>query len=53
MNKDNGSPYPKKLTTGYGIKSVYDKLDLLFPDKYKIEIEMEMGGWKNVRIVIS
>jgi sensor histidine kinase YesM len=33
---DNGPAFPDELTPGYGVKSVFDKLDLLFPDQYEI-----------------
>jgi len=33
---DTGPPFPAGLNPGYGVKSVYDKLDLLFPDNYEI-----------------
>ncbi|HSU28582.1 MAG TPA: histidine kinase [Chitinophagaceae bacterium] len=33
---DNGPPFPDEIVPGYGIKSVYDKLDLLFPGQYSI-----------------
>jgi two-component system LytT family sensor kinase len=33
---DNGPPFPDELIPGYGVKSVYDKLDLLFPDQYEV-----------------
>lgn len=33
---DNGPDFPDELNPGYGVKSVYDKLDLLFPDNYEI-----------------
>ncbi|MBK7289958.1 MAG: hypothetical protein IPI78_06815 [Chitinophagaceae bacterium] len=33
---DNGPGFPEELNPGYGVKSVYDKLDLLFPDNYEI-----------------
>jgi len=33
---DNGPLFPDELNPGYGVKSVYDKLDLLFPDNYEI-----------------
>ena len=36
--KDNGTPFPDNFIPGYGIQSVYDKLDLLFPEKYNIEL---------------
>ena len=33
---DNGPAFPDELVPGYGVKSVYDKLDLLFPGNYEI-----------------
>jgi len=33
---DNGPAFPDELTPGYGVKSMYDKLDLLFPDQYEV-----------------
>jgi two-component system, LytTR family, sensor kinase len=33
---DNGPLFPENLNPGYGVKSVYDKLDLLFPGQYEI-----------------
>lgn len=33
---DNGPAFPSELIPGYGVKSVYDKLDLLFPDNYEM-----------------
>ena len=33
---DNGPAFPDELTPGYGVKSIYDKLDLLFPGNYEI-----------------
>ena len=33
---DNGPSFPDELIPGYGVKSVYDKLDLLFPDNYEM-----------------
>lgn len=33
---DNGPAFPEELTPGYGVKSVFDKMDLLFPDQYEI-----------------
>ena len=33
---DNGPNFPDDLNAGYGVKSVYDKLDLLFPGNYEI-----------------
>jgi sensor histidine kinase YesM len=36
MVADNGPAFPDELTPGYGVKSIYDKLDLLFPGSYDI-----------------
>ncbi|MFI5130913.1 MAG: sensor histidine kinase [Chitinophagales bacterium] len=33
---DNGPPFPEELSPGYGVKSMYDKLDLLFPGEYEV-----------------
>jgi len=33
---DTGPQFPRDLNPGYGVKSVYDKLDLLFPGNYEI-----------------
>jgi len=38
---DNGSPFPEELSPGYGVKSVYDKMDLLFPGNYEIHFTNE------------
>lgn len=33
---DTGPLFPDELVPGYGVKSVYDKLDLLFPGNYEM-----------------
>ena len=33
---DNGPFFPDELSPGYGVKSIFDKLDLLFPSQYEI-----------------
>lgn len=33
---DNGPAFPDELQPGYGVKSIYDKLDLLFPGQYEV-----------------
>jgi sensor histidine kinase YesM len=33
---DNGPAFPDELSPGYGVKSIYDKMDLLFPGNYEI-----------------
>ncbi len=39
--KDNGMTFPKDFIPGYGIQSVYEKLNLLYPHNYKVEINTE------------
>ena len=38
---DNGSPFPEDIHTGYGLKSVMDKLDLFYPREHTIHFENE------------
>lgn len=38
---DNGPAFPDQLIPGYGVKSMYDKLDLLFPGNYEIHFTNE------------
>jgi len=47
---DNGPLFPSDLLPGYGIKSIYDKLDLLFPQNYEIHFSNEPQ--KKVLIII-
>lgn len=48
---DNGPLFPEELTPGYGVKSLYDKLDLLFPGAY--EVMFSNSPRKQVTIVIK
>jgi two-component system, LytTR family, sensor kinase len=41
MIYDNGSPFPEELQTGYGLKSVMDKLTLFYPGEHTIYFENE------------
>ncbi len=38
---DNGPAFPEDISPGYGVKSVFDKLDLLFPEQYDIHFSNE------------
>ncbi len=38
---DNGPAFPHELSPGYGVKSVFDKLDLLFPEQYEMHFRNE------------
>lgn len=35
---DNGIPFPDSLEAGYGMQSTYDKLNLLYPEQYDLQI---------------
>jgi two-component system, LytTR family, sensor kinase len=48
---DNGPAFPDELTPGYGLKSIYDKLDLLFPGAY--EVYFANQPYKRVSIHIN
>jgi two-component system, LytTR family, sensor kinase len=47
---DNGPAFPEELSPGYGVKSMYDKLDLLFPNAYEVHFSNQPR--KNVSIQI-
>lgn len=49
--RDDGLPFAADMKPGYGFKSVYDKLDLLFPDKYEVALFNE--PLKQVKILIE
>ncbi len=38
---DTGPVFPAELSPGYGVKSVFDKLDLLFPGNYEMQFSNE------------
>jgi len=48
---DTGPAFPEELNPGYGVKSVYDKLDLLFPGNY--EIRFSNTPIKRVSILVK
>ncbi|MXV14634.1 sensor histidine kinase [Hufsiella ginkgonis] len=48
---DNGAPFPAELTAGYGLQSTYDKLNLLHPDQYEVQLINHPD--KKVRIAIQ
>lgn len=35
---DNGTHFPEELISGYGLQSTYDKLSLLYQDRYEIQL---------------
>ncbi|PTS95462.1 hypothetical protein DBR11_21310 [Pedobacter sp. HMWF019] len=48
---DNGIPFPSELDIGYGLQSTYDKLELLYPGNYELQITNE--PFKQIRIQIQ
>ena len=38
---DNGPLFPKDLVAGYGLKSIFDKLELLFPGRFEVAMHNE------------
>jgi LytS/YehU family sensor histidine kinase len=49
--EDDGQPFGDDLKPGCGLKSIYDKLDILFPEKYEVALYDEPV--KQVRILIE
>ena len=47
---DDGKPFPENFIPGYGIQSVYEKLELLYPQHYKIELDTNIE--KDFRIYL-
>lgn len=47
---DNGKPFPTELNSGYGLQSTYEKLQLLYGDKYTLQIVNEPE--KQIRISV-
>ncbi len=33
---DNGPDFPKELEPGFGLQSIYDKLEMMYPDKFEM-----------------
>lgn len=48
---DNGPDFPESLMTGYGLQSIYEKLDILYPHKY--EISIQNGNNKNISVILK
>jgi two-component system, LytTR family, sensor kinase len=48
---DNGPDFPDDIVTGYGLQAIYEKLDILYPDRY--EIQMQNGKDKNIQVVLK
>jgi two-component system LytT family sensor kinase len=48
---DNGHPFPNELEIGYGLQSTYDKLELLYPGNYELQITNE--PFKQIKIQIQ
>jgi sensor histidine kinase YesM len=48
---DNGPNFPVNLMSGYGLQSIYDKLDILYPRRYSIELYN--GTEKNITLILK
>jgi two-component system, LytTR family, sensor kinase len=48
---DNGPDFPEDIMTGYGLQSIYEKLDILYPGRY--EITMQNGTGKNISLTLK
>jgi sensor histidine kinase YesM len=48
---DNGPAFPDEMNPGYGVKSVYDKLELLFPGNF--ELQFNNSPKKQVSVYIQ
>lgn len=48
---DNGSAFPEDLITGFGLNGIYEKLDILYPNRYVIK--MQNGANKNISILLD
>jgi len=47
---DNGPPFPKDLNPGYGLKSIFDKLDLLFAGCFELNMYNEPVKYLELRL---
>jgi two-component system, LytTR family, sensor kinase len=50
MIADNGPAFPGELAPGYGVKSMYDKLDLLFTNAYEVHFTNEPRKMVSIHI---
>jgi len=48
---DNGPDFPVNLMSGYGLQSIYDKLDILYPKRYTIDLYN--GPEKNITLLLK
>ena len=47
---DNGNDFPADMIAGYGLTSIYEKLNLLFPESY--EVNLINGEDKQIKIIL-
>lgn len=47
---DNGIPFPEEISSGYGLQSTFDKLNLLYDDKYDVQLNQQPK--KHIKITI-
>ena len=48
---DNGPEFPEDLITGFGLQGIYEKLDILYLNRY--EIKIQNGHDKNISILLG
>lgn len=48
---DNGPAFPDEPTAGYGLQSIFDKLDLLYPGNF--EVQLHNAPHKHIEVVIN
>ena len=50
---DNGMPFPDELSTGYGLESTYEKLNLLYPDNFEVQMINMPEKFIRIRIPLN
>jgi Putative regulator of cell autolysis len=48
---DNGPDFPNDMMTGYGLQNIYEKLDILYPQRY--EVTLQNGEHKNISVILK
>jgi LytS/YehU family sensor histidine kinase len=48
---DNGADFPEDIMTGYGLQNIYEKLDILYPNRY--EVLLQNGKDKNILVILK
>ena len=48
---DSGPPFPDEIIPGYGLKSVFDKLELLFPGQFAVQLVNQESKYIEIRFL--